>query len=300
MLKKIRLGILKKMKFLPAPFYMKVYYEYYSGKKLNLKKPIEFNEKIQWLKVYYRMPILSELVDKYDVRSYVKKKVGSKYLNKLIGVYNKVSEVDFKKLPNKFVLKATHGYHFNLLVKDKSLLNNKKARFLMYKWMSKNQYWRGGLEWAYKNAKPKIIVEHFLEEIGKEDINDYKFFCFNGIPKFLHVDTDRGSKHSRAYYDLNWNKLPIKHDGISFIEGEIEKPLNFDEMIEVAAKLADKFPFVRVDLYNLSGKILFGEMTFYPADGRLEFFPEEYNKIIGDYIILPNIPEKKKYITKTE
>ncbi|MFS4467377.1 ATP-grasp fold amidoligase family protein [Maribacter sp. 2210JD10-5] len=300
MLKKIGLGILKKMKFLPAPFYMKVFYEYYSGKKLDLNNPVEFNEKLQWLKVYYRVPILSQLVDKYDVRDYVSKKVGAQYLNELIGVYHKVNEVNFDTLPNKFVLKATHGYHFNLLVKDKKKLNRKRARFLMYKWMSKNQYWRGGLEWAYKNAKPKIIIEHFLEEIGKDDINDYKFFCFNGVPKFLHVDTDRGSNHSRAYYDLNWNKLPIKHDSISFIDGKTEKPSNFDEMVEIATKLANKFPFVRVDLYNLNGKIVFGEMTFYPADGRLEFKPAQYNKIIGDYITLPKIPKGQKYITTLE
>lgn len=285
------------MKFLPADFYMKAYYEYYTGKKLDLDHPIEFNAKIQWLKVFYRPMILSKLVDKYEVRDYVKEKVGKKYLNQLIGVYDNPREVDFDKLPSKFVLKATHGYHFNLLVRDKTKLNRRKAKFLMYKWLSKNQYKRGGLEWAYKHAKPRIIVEEYLEEIGKEDINDYKFFCFNGVPQLLHVDIDRGTKHSRAYYDMDWNKLPIKHDSIAFIEGETEKPKNFSEMVSVASKLAGNFPFVRVDLYNLNEKIIFGEMTFYPADGRLEFIPQEYNKIVGDYITIPKIPSNQKYIT---
>ncbi|WP_420602408.1 ATP-grasp fold amidoligase family protein [Flagellimonas sp.] len=297
MLRKIKLGIIKKLKFLPADFYMKAYYEYYTGKKLNLDDPIEFNAKIQWLKVFYRPMILSKLVDKYEVREYVKEKVGEKYLNDLIGVYDRPTEIDFDNLPNKFVLKATHGYHFNLLVKDKTKLNKKKSKFLMYKWLSKNQYKRGGLEWAYKHAKPRLIVEEYLEEIGKDDINDYKFFCFNGVPKLLHVDIDRGSNHSRAYYDMEWNKLPIKHDSIGFIEGETERPKNFEEMASVAAKLAGNFPFVRVDLYNLNEKIVFGEMTFYPADGRLEFMPEEYNKIVGDYITIPEIPPNQKYIT---
>ncbi|MEM6865892.1 MAG: ATP-grasp fold amidoligase family protein [Bacteroidota bacterium] len=298
MLRKIVLGLIKKMKFLPAPFYMKAYYEYYTGKKLNLDDPKDFNAKIQWLKVFYRPMILSRLVDKYEVREYVIQTVGEKYLNELIGVYDKPFQVDFDKLPEKFVLKATHGYHFNLLVKDKNQLNRKRARYLMYKWLSKNQYKRGGLEWAYKHAKPRLIVEKYLEEIGKEDINDYKFFCFDGVPQLLHVDIDRGTKHSRAYYDMDWNKLPIKHDSIAFIEGETKKPENFDEMVEVASKLAGKFPYVRVDLYNLNNKIVFGEMTFYPADGRLEFIPEKYNRILGDYLEIPEIPEGEKYITQ--
>ena len=297
MFRKIFLGLIKKMKFLPAPFYMKAYYEYYTGKKLSLENPIDFNAKIQWLKVYYRPMILSKLVDKYDVREYVKEKVGEEYLNELISVHQSPKEVDFNSLPDKFVLKATHGYHFNLLVKDKNKLNKRKAKFLMYKWLSKNQYKRGGLEWAYKYAKPKIIIEKYLEEIGKDDINDYKFFCYNGSPKLLHVDIDRGTNHSRAYYDMEWNKLPIKHDSIGFIEGETQKPENFSEMIKVATKLAGNFPFVRVDLYNLNRRIVFGEMTFYPADGRLEFIPEEYNKILGDYMKLPKVPENQKYIT---
>lgn len=297
MIRKIVYGLLKKMKFLPAPFYMKIYYEYYTGKKLDLKNPQDFNQKIQWLKVYYRVPILHQLVDKYAVRTYVKEKVGDKYLNELIKVYNYPKEIDYKELPQKFVLKATHGYHFNILVEDKNQLNKTKARLKMEKWLRKDQYTRGGLEWAYKDVKPKFIVEKYLSQIGKKDINDYKFFCFDGEPKLLHVDIDRGTKHLRSYYDMQWKKLPIKHKSIGFIEDDTEKPKNFEEMIDVVRKLASTFPFVRVDLYNLDGAIIFGEMTFYPADGRLEFMPDEYNKIIGDYIKIPKIPEGQKYIT---
>lgn len=296
MIKKIIYGLIKKLKFLPANVYMKFYYEYYSGKKLNLDNPIEFNEKLSWLKVYYHPPILTQLVDKYSVRSYVIEKVGEQYLNELITVYDSATKVDFNKLPNQFVIKGVHGYHFNIIVHDKNKMNKKHARYLMHKWMHKNQYYRGGLEWAYKNVKPRLIAEKFLSEIDDKAIDDYKFFCFNGKPKFVQVDIDRGPNHRRAFYDLDWNKLKF-HDELKVAKEDIEQPENFDNMVDVATKLADKFPFVRVDLYSIKGKTLFGEMTFYPADARFEFYPEEYNTIIGSYIQLPELKAGQKEIT---
>lgn len=286
-LRKLGLGLLKKFKFLPPPFYVKIYYEYYTGKKLNLEDPREFNEKIQWLKVYYPDPRLTRLVDKYEVRTYVEEKVGPQYLNELLEVYNSPGEVDFEALPQKFVIKGVHGCNWNLIVEDKSRLNKWKARLKFRKWMSRNYYYRSGLEWAYKNIKPRLIAEKYLEEIGKKSINDYKFFCFNGEPRFIQVDLDRKQAHTRCYYDLNWNKLPFADTDYPPFSEALAEPANFREMISVVTRLADDFPFVRVDLYNIDGKIIFGEMTFYPADGRLEFIPEQYNTIIGDYISLP-------------
>ena len=286
-LTKILLGLLKKMKFLPPPVYVKFYYRYYTGKKLDLKNPKEFNEKIQWLKVFNKDPQLTQLVDKYAVRSYVTETVGERYLNKLIGIYEKAGAVNFDDLPNRFVIKGVHGCHFNLIVPDKSKLNILKSRWLMRKWLSKNQYYRGGLEWAYKNVPPRLIAEAYLEEIGKESINDYKFFCFGGKPEFVQVDQDRFEGHNRCFYNMKWEKQPFITKGFKRFEGEMQMPDNFQEMQEVAQKLAGNFPFVRVDLYNLSGKILFGEMTFYPADGRKDFEPESYNRILGDLIELP-------------
>ena len=276
---------------------MKIYYEYYTGKVLDLDKPVEFNQKIQWMKVFYRPPILNTLVDKYAVRSYVKEKVGDSYLNELIAVYDRVSEVRFEDLPDQFVIKGVHGCHFNLIVQDKQKLNTMRSKYLLTKWMNKNQYYRGGLEWAYKDVKPKLIAEKYLEEMGQEIINDYKFFCFDGLPKFVQVDLERGVNDYRCYYDMSWNKLPFGTERNLYYEGEVEEPKNFETMIEVATKLAGSFPFVRVDLYNIDGKIIFGEMTFYPADGRKEFIPEEYNRIIGDYLKLPTIPEGQQFIT---
>src|SRR5690606_14153980 len=247
--------------------------------------------------VYYRKPILTQLVDKYAVRSYVSEKIGDRYLNELIEVYDRPSQIDFKALPHQFVIKAVHGCHFNIIVKDKKSISRNKVNFLLNKWMHKNQYYRGGLEWAYKNVKPRIIVEKYLEEMGKPMINDYKFFCFSGEPRFVQIDMERGIHDYRCYYDLDWKKLPFSTEKNRFYEGQVEKPENFELMCQLAKKLAGDFPFVRVDLYNIEGKIIFGEMTFYPTDGRKEFRPEQYNEILGSYIDLPAIPENQKYIT---
>jgi len=294
---KIIRGLINKFKFLPSPVYVKNYYQYYTGKKLDLNNPKEFNQKIQWLKVYYKNPILTQLVDKYAVRPYVEEKIGKQYLNELLAVYYKASEVDFASLPSSFVLKGAHGYNFNLIVRDKRELNIRKAKFLLHKWMSKNQYYRGGKEWAYKNVKPKLIAEKFLNEIGKNAINDYKFYCFNGMPKFVQVDIERGSGDLKCFYDLNWIKLPFNKGKGKLVEGIVQKPKNFDNMVSLATKLAIDFPFVRVDFYNIEGRIIFGELTFYPGDGRIDFLPDEFNSIIGEYLTLPKIPKGQKYIT---
>jgi len=297
MVKKLLFGLLKKFKFLPQKTYVKIYYEYYSGNKLNLDNPIDFYEKISWYKIYFRPPILNQLVDKQAVKSYVENKVGKQFLNETLAVYDRSSEVDFDKLPNQFVIKGVHGYHFNLIVKDKTKLNKTKAKYLLKKWMLKNQYYRGGMEWAYKDVKPRLIAEKYLEEMNKEVLMDYKFFCFDGNPKFVQIDIDRGGANSRCYYDTSWNKMNIFTKSTPFYEGEIEKPENFEEMKITAKKLASKLPFTRVDLYSIQGKTIFGEMTFYPSDARNSFLPQEYNKIIGDFFTLPEIPKGQKYIT---
>ena len=287
-MKNIFLGLAKKLKFLPPPLYVKIYYRYYTGKILNLEDPREFNEKIQWLKVYYKDPRLTRLVDKFSVRSYVVEKVGEKYLNELLGVYDKASEVDFSSLPDRFVVKGAHGCNYNLIVTDKTKIAPVKARMKFRKWLSRNYYYRSGLEWAYKNVKPRLIAESYLEEIGKSSLNDYKFFCFGGEPRFVQIDLDRKVSHTRRYYDMEWNPLPFRDTDYPPFDEQLDKPPNFEEMISVVRRLADDFPFVRVDLYNIGGRIIFGEMTFYPADGRLEFLPDHYNKVIGDYIQLPD------------
>jgi hypothetical protein len=294
--KKTIYGLIKKLKFLPPEFYVKIYYEYYTGKKINLRNPVGFNEKIQWLKVYYKPDILTKLVDKFEVRSYIKEKIGEQYLNDLLGVYTSYDEIDFDALPDKFVLKGVHGCNYNLIVKDKSRLNKKKVNQLINKWLSRNYYYRSGLEWAYKNIPPRIIAEKFMQEEGKEVLNDYKLFCFNGSPKFIQVDIERKINDSRCYYDTQWQKLPVNRGKPKLHLSEVEKPKNLSEMLELAKILSNPFPFVRVDFYSINGQTIFGEMTFYPADGRYLFKPIKYNRIFGDYMKLPAIPEGKKYI----
>ena len=290
LLDKLPLRLLKKMKFLPQAWYVGYSYENFTGKKLNLENPVEFNEKIQWLKVFYHVDLLTQLVDKYAVRPYVRDKIGSQYLNECYGVYDSASEIDLNSLPNKFVIKATHASSYNLIVPDKSKLNWFKSKMTLNRWLRKSQYYRTGLEWAYKDVKPRLTIEKFLKEEGKEVLNDYKFYCFDGEPKFLQIDIERGIEDYRCFYDLNWEKLPFTKGKSKLYRNEVEKPTTFDEMIELAKVLAADLPFTRVDFYSVNGKTIFGEMTFYPADGKLDFVPDEYNKIIGDYLKLPKIP----------
>ncbi|TYP98820.1 teichuronopeptide biosynthesis TupA-like protein [Tenacibaculum adriaticum] len=291
--RKLWVKMVRAFKFLPQPYYVKYYYEYYSGKKLDYDNPQEFNQKLSWYKVFFRPKILNILVDKYAVREFVEDKIGSKYLNECYGVYESPLDVNFDELPQKFVIKGVHGCNFNLVVEDKNKLNKTKAIFLMKKWLTKNQYYRGGLEWAYKDVKPRIVIEKFLKDDVSKDLIDYKFYCFDGTPKFLVAQSDT---LGRYFYDLKWKELPFRWK--KEYKKEIEKPSNLDELINLATKLADKFPFVRVDFYSVNNQAYFGEMTFYPTDARDDFYPEEYNKIIGDYFELPIIPKGEKYITK--
>lgn len=297
MIRKAYLGILKKFKFLPPERFVQIYYEYYFGMKLDLKNPKSFNQKIQWLKVYYQPKILNRLVDKFEVRSYVKDKIGAEFLNHLILVTDDIQTIDFKSLPQSFVIKATHGCNFNLLVRDKSDLNIFKTRLLLKKWLSKNQYYRGGLEWAYRDIPPRIIIEDYLEEENRASLCDYKFYCFDGQPKYIQLDIGRGYHHQRSVYNSNWELQSFNKGKFTNCNDIMQKPENLSEMLVVASKLADKFPFVRVDLYNLSGRIVFGEMTFYPGDGRQNVNPCEYDDYLGSLIKLPKIPENDRYIT---
>ena len=295
--KKKILRILKNFKFLPNKRLLKIRYRYYTDEKLNLENPKKFNEKITWLKLHFHVPLLTQLADKFTIREYVSEKIGDVYLNELYDVYYSVDAIDFDKLPNQFVLKGVHGSSLNLIVKDKNKLDLDAAKSEMRGWMKHCQYKKVGLEWAYKNIEPKIIAEKYLEEEGREVLLDYKFFCFNGKPKFVQIDLERGIKDYRCFYDLDWKKLPFSTVKNPFFEGEVDKPSNFNEMIKLADSLAEDLPFSRIDFYAIKGKTIFGEITFYPADGKKNFVPNEYNKIIGDYIRLPEIPKGKKIIT---
>lgn len=291
--------MLRKLKFLPPKIYAHFLYEHYTGKKLNLDNPKEFNEKIQWYKVFYHPKILNQLVDKYAVRDYVKAKIGKQYLTEIYGVYDKPEDIKYEELPKQFIIKATHASSYNLIVADKNKLDKTKTTKLFKKWLSNNQYYRTGQEWAYKDVQPRLIAEKILNQDGKGSLTDYKFYCFGGIPKYLTIHLDRDQSYKRGCFDLDFNPLPYRYVPLEdTILTKIDKPSNFEEMIKLAEILADKFPFVRVDFYSIKGKSVFGEMTFYPSDGRKDYIPDEYNLIVGNYFKLPKLKKGQKVITE--
>lgn len=274
---------------LPDKLYLKMKFRYMMGESLNFKNPQTFNQKLQWLKLYNRNPLYTKLVDKYEVRKYIVETIGEEYLIPLIGVYDNIDEIDWSKLPNQFVLKCTHGSGANIICKDKSKLDIQKAEKRLKKWMRRNWYWYGR-EWPYKNVKPRIICEKFLQEADGEQIKDYRVFCFDGEPKFIAVDFDITNKKNtrRNLYDLDWNLLDY---GISYpreLSIKVERPKRIDEMIKISKILAKDIPHVRIDFYCLDTKIYFGEMTFYHQAGYGRVYPKEFEREMGEWIKLPN------------
>ncbi len=271
---------------LPDDLYLKIFYKKKIGKKLNLKNPQTFNEKMQWLKLNDRKEIYTTMVDKYDVKEYVANIIGEEYIIPTIGVYDNFDNINFDELPNKFVIKCTHDSGGVVVCKDKSTFNIEIARKKINDCLKNNFYYLGR-EWPYKNVKPRIIIEKFLEDEKNEDLIDYKIMCFNGKAQCSFLCLNRRSKEGLNvdFYDLNWNKMPFeRHYKQSNIV--MEKPENYDLMIELAEKLAKNIPFVRVDFYDIKGKVYFGELTFYPGSGMEEFNPEEWDKKLGDLLVL--------------
>jgi len=259
------------------------YHSFYQ-KKLNLDAPRLLSEKLQWLKLYYQKDVMRKCSDKYEVREHVKNILGGNLLNTLIASYDSVDEICLDDLPDKFVLKVTHGSGQNLIVADKSKIDWGYESRILKSYMKFNHYFEGR-EWAYKGIKPRIICEAYLDENGKSPI-DYKFFCFNGEPEFIAYDLDRFSEHRRNIYDINWNLLPFEFRYPAF-DDEVKKPEKLDEMVTYARKLAQEFPFVRVDFYYVNDTIYFGELTFYPSQGLLKFNPKQYDSTFGELLILP-------------
>lgn len=269
--------------------YLKIKFKTSTGDDLNLKNPRTFNEKIQWLKLYYHAPLYTKLVDKYAVREYVEGKIGNQYLTDCYGVYLRFDDIDFNNLPDRFVIKCTHDCGSIVLCHSKSGLDYNKTRKKINTALSQNYYYQSR-EWPYKNVKPRIIVEEYLEDQNLKDLYDYKFFCFNGVPKALFVATGRQSGDMRIdFYDMNFNKLPFER-GYPNSDKKLRKPANFDKMVELAQTLSAGIPFVRVDFYDIGERIVFGEMTFSPGGGMEVFKPKKWDYIWGSWI---SLPEKK-------
>lgn len=253
------------------------------GYELNLENPLTFSEKVQWIKRYGNLERFCKYVDKYAVRSYIKKTIGEEYLIPLIGVYRRTEDIEVNSLPNSFVIKSTHAARWNLIVKDKSKVNWTQAMGKMRKWL-RSSYYKRRREPNYKYIIPRLVIEEKIEDVSG-DLKDYKFFCFNGEPKYIQVDAFRSSNHRRDFYDTNWTKLPIRLRYRN-LRKPLDKPSKLNEMIEVARKLSKDFPFVRVDLYFANEKIYFGELTFTPGNGLKKFTPTKYDHLFGEHFDL--------------
>lgn len=277
------------MSWIPDKLFLKIYYYTQFKKKLNLKKPKTYNEKLQWLKLNDRNPKYTKLVDKLEVRDYIGENLGEEYLIPLIGVWDTFEEIDFNLLPNQFVIKCTHDSGGVVICKNKSKFNIEKARRKINRSLSKNYYY-GLKEWPYKNVKPRIICEKYMKDESEKELKDYKFMVFNGKVRCILVASNRYSVEgvNMDFYDTDWNHLPFGRMDKKRNKGVIEKPFNYDKMILFSEKLAKNIPFVRIDFYEINGKLYFGEMTFYPASGLEKFEPESYDLLLGSWLSLPN------------
>lgn|SRR5699024_1455743 len=284
-----RFKILKLFEFIPDRFMIQLQYFMKSGRIINLKKPKRFSEKLQWYKLYYRDSLMTKCADKYKVREYVSSKGLDDILIPLYGVYDNSEKINMEELPNSFVLKTNNGSHTNILCENKNELNEFHLKEKLNHWLFKRTA-KAGREWAYYDIEPRIVCEEYLTTYNNELI-DYKFICFNGKVNYVFVNAERESYNGMIFdiYDKEFNKLPYTRKGLRTNEVPLEKPEGYNRMIEIAEKLSSDFPHVRIDLYNISGKIYFGEMTFYHASGYIDFCPDEFDYIIGERFILDKI-----------
>ncbi len=276
---------------LPCPDRLFLHWMYwvFTGQRLNLKHPVTFQDKLNWLKLYNRNPLYTKLVDKYAVREWVAEKIGPEYLVPLYGVYDKFDDIDFDQLPDKFVLKCTHDSGSVCIVKDKKSMNLSEIKEKIERGLATKQFYLSR-EWPYKNVKPRIICEKFLEDVIINDVPDYKFFCFAGEPKILTYNFGRFSKDGLKIdiYDVNWKLLDVSIKGYHSSGIISDKPKDFDKMIELSKILSNSIPFVRVDFMYSNKHIYFTEMTFYPSGARKPFIPYKFNVELGKLVILPD------------
>lgn len=289
-----RLKILRALNFVPDKYMLKLQYRIKTGNKLNLNNPQRYTEKIQWYKLYYKTPDMIRCVDKYDVRKFIEEKGLGNILNPCYGVYDSAYDIDWDKLPNQFVMKDTLGGGGIAvkIIKDKNKVDLNELIKTADKWTKVNAKAKdGGREWPYYSGKKhRIIIEKYMDsDLKKGGLIDYKFMCFNGKAEMLFVLADRvtGEGAGCGAFDLEFNKLPVTESDEVPLARTIDKPKNFNEMITIAEKIAEDFPCARVDLYNLEGKIVFGEITYYDGSGYMTFDPDKYDYELGEKFILP-------------
>lgn len=275
-----------KLNILSDKQYLKLRFKATIGKKLNLKDPKTFNEKLQWIKLYDRRPEYITLVDKYAVRQWIAERIGQEYLVPLLGKWDRAEDIDFDSLPDQFVLKCNHDSGGVVVCKNAASFDREAAREKLARQLKKNLYW-WGREWPYKNVKPCIIAEQYLED-ESGDLLDYKFMCFNGQVKCSFICSDRfsGKGLHVTFFDLDWNVMPFERHYPRVKEG-LPKPKQYEKMLQLATELSRDIPFVRVDFYEVNGQVYFGEMTLFPGCGFEEFTPESWDETLGSWIQLP-------------
>lgn len=246
---------------------------------------MSFNEKLNWMKIHVSNPLWTKLVDKYAVKEWVEQHCPDVKIIPTLGVWEHFDEIDFDKLPNQFVLKCTHDSGGLVICKDKMKLNKEKAKAKIEKSLQRKFYLRHR-EYPYKDVPPRIIAEQYMVDESGTELKDYKFFCFNGVPKMFFIATDRPHHTCFDFYDMDFNHIPFKN-GHPWQKKPIKKPEHFEKMIEYARQLSQGFPFVRVDFYNINGDIYFGELTFFHNAGMVAFDPEEWDYKIGEWLDLP-------------
>ena len=276
--------------WLPDKPYLQLSYHAIMGKKLNLDNPQTFNEKLQWLKLYDRKPEYTMMVDKYKVREYIKEKLGEEYLIPLLGVWDDPDEIDFDALPDQFVLKCNHNSGLGMCIcKDKSRLDIPKVRAELRKGLAQD-YYLTGREWPYKDVSRKIICEKYMVDESGTELKDFKVHCMEGKPVFTLVCQDRFSTSGlkEDFMDIHWNQMKLKRPMYPNSNVKPDQPVTYKKMLEFAEKLSGGIPFLRVDFYEINGKLYFGELTFFPASGFEKFDPEEWDYKLGSMITLPD------------
>lgn len=270
--------------------YLKILYRLITRQRLNLKNPTTFSEKLNWLKINDRKQLYTKMVDKYQAKLYATHLIGEEYVVPCYGVYNNFHDINFDILPEKFVVKTTHDSSGAYIVKDKSLLDKGELEIRLNKLIKCNHYslYR---EYPYKDVQPRIIIEQLLSDKNENVLKDYKFLCFHGVPKLLYV-TNKGGEVFENFYDMNFNSLDISH-GYPKRAPEYEIPANFDRMKELASKLSAGIPFIRIDFFNLSGKIYINEFTFYDWGGFKPFTEQKWELLLGSYINLELVDMKE-------
>lgn len=273
---------------IPDRWYLRLFYYLNTGKSLNINNPHTFSEKIQWLKLYDRRPEYTIMVDKYAVKNYVAAIIGQEYIIPTFGVWDKTEDIYFDNLPRQFVLKTTNGGGSNgvIICIDKDNLDIKKTISILNKALKKDIY-KSCREWPYKNVKHRIIAEKYIGN-NNEDLKDYKFFCFNGVPKYCQVISGRNDIMSIDFFDTEWNHLPFHEPRhYPFSNKDIDTPQSLSEMLRLSQMLSLGIPFIRVDFYEVNNHPYFGELTFYPTSGIGGFCPEEWDVYLGEEILLP-------------